>query len=295
MVGHVIQAARPWTFSWHVPLFFLLAGYLWVDRGEPMRSEVWRRWQRVLVPYAAWLTLCLAATWALRAPLHLHKTSRSFVLDGLHGGVRLVGITGPHWFLTAYAAMVAVLLVTSRIAWWATHAVCGALAALAYLFPRWVETWPLSVGAGVAAGVFVLAGLWLRTVPLPTARRAFLGAVLASAGLLGAVLGWWEVIDLRHASLGTPVLSAVSATAISIGIVWICEGVEHRIPAVIGTQLTRIAEVAVPIMCAHMLIAVALLLEFHGINPWLRALLAFAGAAGLGVMIARTPLRSLLV
>jgi acyltransferase len=61
----VVVVAHVWTdnyalrlasYTWHVPVFFFLSGYL-VSPGRPLRRELAARWRTLGVPYIVWLVL----------------------------------------------------------------------------------------------------------------------------------------------------------------------------------------------------------------------------------------------
>ena len=58
VAGHVWsnELARDLLYTWHVPLFFVLSGYLWA-RDRSMALEVPNRWGTIGLPYTAWLSL----------------------------------------------------------------------------------------------------------------------------------------------------------------------------------------------------------------------------------------------
>src|SRR5206468_10733413 len=60
--GHVFASsplARELTYSWHMPLFFLLTGYLWNDRRS-LRGEWRTRLKSLMLPYAVWVVILVA-------------------------------------------------------------------------------------------------------------------------------------------------------------------------------------------------------------------------------------------
>ncbi len=65
IVGHVWdnEPVRLATYSWHVPLFFILSGYL-ATTARPLAIEVRARYLSLIVPYLSWLLL-LSVPWIL--------------------------------------------------------------------------------------------------------------------------------------------------------------------------------------------------------------------------------------
>lgn len=76
IVGHLVETGRGFIFSWHMPLFFIVAGYFYRER-EP-RAEVRNDAARLLLPYA----LTCAALVAMAAAVSALK-GRDYVTDSL--------------------------------------------------------------------------------------------------------------------------------------------------------------------------------------------------------------------
>src|SRR3954471_11208136 len=59
VTGHLWTSAywvRPVFFTWHVPIFFFLAGYLWNER-RGLLAEVRHRALTILLPFTAWIVV----------------------------------------------------------------------------------------------------------------------------------------------------------------------------------------------------------------------------------------------
>lgn len=293
--GHMDFSLRPFTFSWHVPVFFLLSGYLWRQPSTGVAGEVVRRSRRVLVPYVAWLPIGLLATWLVLRYRDRPVSMHDLLLDGLHGGTSLIGITGPYYFLTAFATAVAVVLVTARFSWWLTIGVGVAATVAATLDPQELAGWPLSIGPGLVGTLLIAVGFGARRLSRRLRWRGVIGAALATLGLLGASQHLYDVVDLKKAYLGTPVVSLAVAVAIGIGLTWTCEVAAPLLPRAARRAVTAIAEVSVPVLMAHMLFGVLALLVHPGLAPAVRAVVAFTCAVATGLLIQRTPLRKILV
>ena len=61
LVGHVwyVPSVMLFTYSWHVPVFFVLAGYLWRDERTPA-EDLRRRVRSIVEPYVTWWLTCTA-------------------------------------------------------------------------------------------------------------------------------------------------------------------------------------------------------------------------------------------
>ncbi|AUZ87618.1 hypothetical protein CVO76_08230, partial [Arthrobacter agilis] len=68
--GPLIDAG---LYTWHVPAFFVLSGYLWKNREPHLRgavaTEAKKRFRTIMTPYVAWLVLTLL----VHVPLHIKR------------------------------------------------------------------------------------------------------------------------------------------------------------------------------------------------------------------------------
>ena len=163
-VGHV--SSTPWvakaTFTWHVPVFFFMAGVL-LSSGATVRQDVLKRVVSLGRPYLAWLLVIsvLATLYeALQGDHHfIVQRARSIVLGGSY-------LTAPYtafWFFSClfFACVPWRLGEFLRIPLWAMAVVALSLALLG---PQLARP-PLSAGTAVAATVFIAAGSAYRLAP----------------------------------------------------------------------------------------------------------------------------------
>ncbi|MDO7868553.1 acyltransferase family protein [Nocardioides jiangxiensis] len=284
VVGHlaVYDEVRALTFSWHVPLFFVLAGYLWKPSRRALPVEVASRSARALVPYLVWLPVGGAAMWWVRRALGRPLPLTDVVERSLWGGLSLVGPAAPFWFLTAFAVAVGVVALTWRMSPAVSVLVgLGGTAAVA-LHPGW-STWPLAVAPALVGVLLVVAGRGLRSIAPRVSRPVRVGVALVLSGLLLAGSGVSAPLDLRALDLGTPVLSLVVAVAICAGLVLVCEGAAHRLPGGVAPVVTTFAEIAVPVFLLHLAVADVLALEVRDVDRIWMAPFAVAVAVAVGL------------
>ncbi|WP_067950118.1 acyltransferase family protein [Agromyces sp. NDB4Y10] len=278
VLGHVSAEGllRPLLYSWHVPVFFVISGYLW-RRSRPLGDEVHRRTRSLLVPYALWL-LIVTAAWAAITSL-AGATSMPDPVALLMGGSAIGGQYAAFWFVTALFAAVVAMRALSAVRPWLPAVVGVAAVAVATVRPELVAELPWSVGVGLMALVFLAVGEWLRQVRHRVRAPLELGVVLVVGGLALAGSGLVAPVDLKAADVGTPVAGVLVAAAISCGLILVAESLAHRVPEWLGRAATTVAGVAMPVILGHALVIMA------GRLVGAPSLLVFATALAVPILV----------
>lgn len=216
VLGH-IEALAPvpaLVYPWHVPIFFILSGWLWRE-GRDLASEVKVRAKTLLLPYATWfviVSLCYGAVLWARGRDQTEK-----VEEQLPGGAHAVEPYSAFWFVTAL--FVAVVLIRAMeaigVPLWGQVIIGIVLCALVQAFPDVAIESPFAIAQGAGCIVFVHAGMLLRRVGTHGGLAA--GSLIAGAVL--AALPWVGDLDLKFIEYGTPVVSLVAAILIGAGMV----------------------------------------------------------------------------
>ncbi len=254
VVAHVYGGAlsHEWLYTWVVPLFFVLSGYLH-SPGRSLRAELSVRATTLAVPYLSWL-LVLLAMMELDQRLHGRSLRPQDLSGPLLGGVYAQRPFSAFWFFSALLAAALVLRVGDRVTWLSpTLGTCGLL--LALLQPRATAAVPLALGVALVGVAFSALGQWLHRLrhALPGAggRAGLLGLALlaGSAGLVAAV-GPRAAMDLKHADLGVPVVSVLLAAAITCGLVLLASAAPPP-GRRLGGWITRLARSSTFVVLAH--------------------------------------------
>lgn len=286
---HFVQAG---LYTWHVPVFFVITGYLWKPE-RTVRQELVNRAKTLLVPYAAWLILVTVIWLRFRAargePLDL-SLLKTLPLGG-------------NWIARPYSAF-----------WFVT---CLFFAAV---FLRWLEklgpffpwlaaavgiTWaagdpsalshvPLGAGLALPAIGFLLVGQLLRRYRTTITRPL-------AAGLLLALPSWWlgwsgavDTLNMKSANLGTPLVSVVVSAAISCGLILIAESVAQKLPAWSNRVVLVLAACAIPMILTHTLsLAITERLGYPS-SKW-TFLVAYFVPLALALALRKTALRKILL
>lgn len=291
VMGHVGAWSGPFiresVYTWHVPLFFFLSGYLWSE-GRSLMSEVRKRAKTLLTPYAIWLVL--VGLWWLSG---MKVVEGAAIKRLIFGGSYIGGPLAAFWFVTALFVAVIVLRGLQRLPVWAQWALALAAVAVVSLESKAVAQIPLSVGVGCACVIFVLAGRAFKRVRF-SIRRPLITGVVVLAGCAAVILaGWSTYLDLKYAQLGTPVMAVAVAIGICSALVLIAEEV---IPA-LGTRFN--SGVSILARCGFMVVLThaVVLVELTKLNvePWLVFAGAVAGPWIVALLVLRTELAPFLL
>lgn len=219
VIGHTAAAPVGVTtliYSFHMPLFFFISGYLQVAErfDAPLRDTFRRATRSLLVPYLFFFTLSLGYWMATR-----DLGGRSAKFAGIDAGDALLGLaTGVSydlfvnvtlWFFPCmFMCQVLYAALRRRVAAGVLLVALGSLAAVILaVSPPWEARWPWGLDIVWIAIVFYAAGHWLR-VSGRLGRRASAAGVrtLAVAGVSAAC--WLALVrvqgrvDLAQANFG---------------------------------------------------------------------------------------------
>ena len=216
VLGH-IQALAPvpaLVYPWHVPIFFVLSGWLWRE-GRDLLSEIRGRARTLLLPYVTWFVVVsvgYAVVLATRGDDQKEK-----VEEQLPGGAHAVEPYSAFWFITALFVAVVLIRAMERVGipLWAQVLIGVAACVLVQVFDDIAIQSPFAIAQGAGCVIFVHAGMLLRRVGSHAGWSA--GALVA--GIVLAALPWSEAMDLKYIDYGTPALGILAAVLICAGLV----------------------------------------------------------------------------
>lgn len=255
VAGHLWTAhawVRPVLFTWHVPIFFFLAGYLW-NEHRSLVAEVRHRAMTVLLPCLAWIVVL--------ALLLERAHPASAVHDVLHQLWESRGLERPFWaFWFAPALFVATVgyRLLCHLGWTArTLLVLGTCAALPALASAG-HLLPLNLTQGLVCTLWVLAGHGLRcSLDRADGRGSRLAGSRTPVGLalLTVAAGWIATsptrldLDLHRVVLGAPALGVLCSLTLCTGLTLVGTGLpDRRVPEVISD----LARAALVVMLVHL-------------------------------------------
>lgn len=239
--------AHAFVFSWNMPLFFFLTGYLWKPR--PFGTIVRRRSEMLLVPYAFWLVV-----WSVVFVAVTGDATVRFVAGQLLGGRYMYGKPfWAFWFSTALFVLVIAYWLVGKLNPWAQWAIALALLIPAYVAPDLVRLAPWAAATGVCCMTFLLAGQTVRRWErrIAARMRVVVGAVLVVLSLVAFGTGAVHPVDLKIVDFGTPVLGVLLAIAIVTGGLWMLRAVVEVVGLRSAPTLSILAESTFMVTLTH--------------------------------------------
>ena len=250
VAGHVWDNlfTREAIYTWHVPFFFFLTGYLWTSI-RPLRTEVRKRARSLLIPYTCWLLL-ISIPFVGLSLLRDSKPLIPLIFDVLWGGAALGRPYSAFWFVTALFFAAVLLRAMQHLPCWTAWVVATIGLVICYTNGSLVAVLPLSLGVAVPAMLFVLAGIAFRSIRTHLKHPVLLGitALVASSALV--LSGLSDPMDMKQADFGTPALSVIVAVAISGGLVLVFESLV-RWRGLAANWTTRLAAAGFMVVLTH--------------------------------------------
>ena len=239
VIGHVGYASilRPllkWIFGFHMPLFFVLSGFLfnrqkWADRGFGKFAAA--RFRNYIIPYFLWCAICFV----IHLPLFYIDFRHSNILltaiknlGWIATSIRVDGVFLPLnctalWFLTCIflSQLVFYLLVNCKPMWQCLLVVF--LIAINYVlnyFKAPVLPWHLDVA--LIGSVFMLIGYYIKEMQLLDKIRTIMLPVLMII-TASVIIMWNENIDMYTRKYGKDLLIfLIQAAWMCCALMWIC-------------------------------------------------------------------------
>jgi fucose 4-O-acetylase-like acetyltransferase len=274
VAGHSFN--DPWIrspiFLFHMPLFFMLAGY--TMKPEPVAAVFGKRVSSLLVPYLSFfilVTLIDVALYALdgRVSLDWRDPLRA-IGNALYGGQLLKGSYAVFWFITClFVAQLLfgwLLSLLPDMRDWRWAPILIACAALAYA-SHLASPSPWNAAIAPAAMLFLYCGHLLKQAgdAVPWQADVVIAALALASPLIAAPL------DLKYALFGTPILSLVAAVLLSYAFIRAAQWLA-RVPVLVDV-LVWLGQASLTVMFLHMTI----IFHFHGkLGPLAAFLLACA-------------------
>lgn len=168
IIGHLTTVGEQFIFSWHMPLFFIIAGYFYHERN--VKDTIVKDVKHLLLPY---LVTCLAIisyySW-LSVYNHQDLVSH-WLIASLYGNGSLnhtskyfsqVPIIGAIWFLWALFWCKNIFNVIYKVCRHYYFLVCLTLAIIAILIDRYLINLPFAILPGISATLFYAIGCKIR-------------------------------------------------------------------------------------------------------------------------------------
>jgi fucose 4-O-acetylase-like acetyltransferase len=288
VIGHVTSSAplHHWIFLFHMPLFFLLSGYLARPREPwPLARS---RFFALLVPYAAFLLLVagLDYIWGRldgSGSMIAHYGPVGSAVRLAFGGSALVEVFGTFWFVPCLyvAGLILNQIIGHR---WAVMLALAAImlgVAISYVVPAIPS--PLGV-VQVPMALALLACGWFARGHGSVSPGVLVGSAIlfVGAGLLA------DPFDMKYLSFGMFPANIIAALAGTVTVAGVAQWLGRV--SVIGNTLSILGRASLVIMFLHQLINIHL---HPYAGDWLTVAaaillpLAFWWAVGRGALTSR--------
>ncbi|MEV8268537.1 acyltransferase [Microbacterium sp. NPDC076911] len=268
----------------YVAVFFVLSGYL-MTRRRTLTDELAHRVRTLLVPYAGWLIIIGALVLAGMARREVGFAEMAHQVGVmLYGGRDLITPFTAFWFMTAIFVAAMLYTLVRRLPLGA-RVVTAAAAALATLIGPQLSYWPLSIGVGVCAIVFVAAGDAFRWLEPRLRHRVVTGAVFVILPVIAITTGASERMILKIGDFGTPFVSVIAAVMLSCGALLLAKPLALVLPKAIASRITWVVRMSTPIILLHTVPAWML----PSSPLWLNLLLGLALPLAVGALLLQFP------
>lgn len=277
VAGHAFtkDVTQAWLYSWHVAVFFILTGYLWKP-GRMLRTEVSRRALSLGRPYVAGFVL-LSAVLLLVKPADALDTIAGGVEGGRFAQMPYVTL----WFVSALFFTAVLFRAIERLPYVAQWGIGVGAAIVAWIWSVPLSRTPLGIGYIATCLLYLLIGDALRRVRERISMPLAFGAGLLAAGAVLVAVGAAAPLDIKLGDDGTPAVSALASSAISLGLILMAEGLVK--PGRFSKVCTLLALPLLTVVLLHPLVL------WLGVSSWAEFALGIAVPLVIGLMALQTP------
>lgn len=273
--------------AWHVPVFFILTGYLWKP-GRTVREELSRRSRTLLVPYAVWLAvigcLYIGAFFVGTGSLPVEE-----LRNAIYGGAFAVRPFSAFWFVTVLFFAAVLYRCLERLPHFVGWGLAGVGLVGALFAGELMSKTPLGIALAVPCLIFILIGRELPKLQRLIKHQLLVGVLLLAGGLSLVIFNILEPLDIKNGNFGTTGLSVTNAAAISFGLILLANSAYRRLTAAAHRVTTRLATVGFVVVLTH-----AYVLALLGTQPtgsWSDFAVALIAPWIIGLILVRTPAR----
>ncbi len=254
VVGHMCDTGN-WLFSFHMPLFFILAGFFF--RPRSLREVLFGGVRRLLVPYAATALTVVILVYGVAMgrgePLDSYWLVAALYGNGskAHSSAFLADmpVIGAIWFLLAlFWCRVAFALVCEKVRGERARALwIFGLSAAAILLDVYVVNLPLALLPGIGALFFYWIGYWAGRFGMLGTFRWKAEIPLYACWLAAALYSGMSMVRCHYAVFPLDVLGACGGTLLVCRISWLLSKVRW-----LNGFLAWIGRNSLVILCVHL-------------------------------------------
>ncbi|MCC6480991.1 MAG: acyltransferase family protein [Sphingomonadaceae bacterium] len=253
VIGHAWKsvAVRDPIYAFHMPLFFIAAGY--VAKPAPVREFAVKQWRALGLPYIAFLVCLMAADPLIEGARGFRPMFRdwgSAVQAGLMGGTSLHGPLTVFWFvpclMIARLAQVAIYKLWPDARDWRWALSMAVVLALVVWWGRASNFSPLGIIAAPVALVYLWLGALWRTWGQD--RWLLLACAVASVTAL-LIYGPLAPLNMKYGDYGPrPYVTLPLAFILSLGLGWLMRLIPWRPFVALGRMSLVIMFLHVPVI-----------------------------------------------
>ncbi|MCB7319560.1 acyltransferase family protein [Lacrimispora sp. 210928-DFI.3.58] len=244
MLGH--SGPSPWLNkaidSFHMPLFFILSGYLFkVNQSLGTRECIYKNWKRYIVPYFGYVSINLmiqmVRLWIGKEE-QLLKSFFVYVGGGVYsrGSMLCMPNCSPLWYLTCiFCAVVMLNAITQKLREKAYIAVIGFSVVTAVLSFAEAPKLPWNIDTAMAGVTFMYMGILLKKYSLISrynnvkyVKKIGLSLLLLIIWGLAAFLNPIAAVSFNNNRYGNYFLMLIAAAAASFLLIAVCREVCNR-------------------------------------------------------------------
>ncbi|WOO96347.1 acyltransferase family protein [Micrococcus terreus] len=235
-------------YTWHVPVFFFLSGYLWSGR-RTFTGEVRQRLESLGKPYLFWLVV-LAALTAVVLPATYEDPSQR-LLGALYGGAAAVQPFTTLWFVSVLLVSVLLYKAISPLPLWVQWMVVMLGLTAGTLWGTELSATPLSDGSAIPCVTYLVAGKTARVIRPSVSKPLLVGLILLAGSAALVISGASAPIDIKFGNYGTPGVSFAVACAISFGLVLVMDVAFEHAPGWLSQSVTKFALAGFTVVLLH--------------------------------------------
>lgn len=243
LLGHslVPQKINAWIYGFHMPLFYIISGYLhdrdkWAEKG--FQKFVRTRFKNYVIPYIIWCTICFAASipvllYTFRERNQLGTAvlqNIGWIMTSLQtGDTNLPQLCMPLWFLLSIFISSLVLYGMLCLDWKKQILTCFAFIVFNYILNKMnYPVFPWHIDVSLIGAIFMLIGYYFRKLDLLSKKihPLIMLAMFILAQILIVCNERKSNVDLYNRIYHNYFLLIIGASMMSFCLFWICKNSE---------------------------------------------------------------------
>ncbi len=261
VVGHVCDAMSAYIYAFHMPLFFILGGYL--CSPKEVKSYFYKKIRHLAIPYVSFLFIFTLWDIITNPDINDLGAILKCICRSLYGGVKLGGITGVFWFVSVYfitQQLFNVYVSHFNIKKW--HVVL--LIMIAYIPILYKMELPLNVQVVPMALLFWTIGYLLKKIDLVNHVSKTGMALSVAFMIIMYPICKYVKWDMKYTEYNIPIVGVLSAMLFFISIAFIscCLSRKRKLSLIIN-HVAYIGTASMSIMFIHQFVHFFMQGHFH--------------------------------